>query len=85
MTILDPITPAYYKVITLGMERVDDDVVARYHIAIYNVNGNLMTHINQGSVLTEQEKQAVRTIFQRDVEAFEAATGMEKWVEPEEP
>ena len=84
MAILDRVTPKYYRILTLGIERVDDNVVARYHIAIYNVNGNVMTHINQGSILTEQEEAAVVAIFQRDVEAFEAATGLEKWMPPEE-
>jgi len=79
MAILDEITPRWYEVTKLGMQQQNGDVVAIYNIAIRNVLGNRMAIINQGSVLTVQEKQAVIAIFQRDVAAFEAATGLEGW------
>lgn len=84
MAILDELTPAYYEVLRLGLQRRDGEVVAVYDVAIRNVNEHRMAIINQGSVLTEQEGQAVVAIFQRDVAAFEAATGLQEWVEPEE-
>lgn len=85
MAILDELTPAYYEVLNLGMQRQDGEVIAIYDVAIRNVLGQGMAIINRGSVLTEQERQAVVAIFQRDVTAFEAATGLEEWVEPPEP
>lgn len=84
MAILDELTPAYYEVLRLGMQR-DGDVVAIYDIAIRNVLGNRMAIINRGSVLTTQEKAAVVAIYQRDEAQFEAATGLKKWVPPVEP
>ena len=86
MAILDELTPKYYEVLRLGMQRGEDgEVVAMYEIFIRNVDGHRMKIINRGSTLTDQERQAVVAIFQRDVAAFEAATGLEKWVEPELP
>ena len=84
MAILDELTPAYYEVLRLGMQRQDGEVAAIYDVAIRNVFGQRMAIINRGSVLTEQERQAVIAIFQRDVAAFEAATGLEEWEEPDE-
>jgi len=80
---MDGLTPKYYEVLNLGMQRQDGDVVASYSIAIRNVLGNRMQIINLGSTLTEQERQAVVAIFQRDVAAFETVTGLTKWEEPE--
>lgn len=84
MAILDELTPRWYEVLRLGMQRQDGEVVAIYDIAIRNVLGNRMKIINRGSVLTEQEKQAVIAIFLRDKAQFEAATGLEEWVVPPE-
>ena len=84
MAILDEFTPRWYEVIRLGMQKRDGNVVAIYDIAIYNVLRQRMGIINQSSVLTEQERQAVIAIYLRDEAQFEAATGLEKW-EPEEP
>ena len=39
MAILDELTPAYYKVLRLGMQRQDGEVAAIYDIAIRNVLG----------------------------------------------
>lgn len=83
MAILDEVTPGYYEVMRLGMQKQDGDVVAIYDIAIRNVSGNRMAIINQSSILTEQEKAAVAAIYLRDEAQFEAATGLEKWAPPE--
>lgn len=77
MAILDSVTPTYYKMFTLDMERVDSDVIASYNIAIYNVNGNVMTRINYDSTLTPEEKTTILAILVRDKENFETATGLE--------
>ena len=83
MAILDEITPRWYEPLTLAFERQDGDVVAVYNVMIRNVLGHEMRIVNLGSVLTEQEKAAIIAIYQRDEAQFEAATGLEKWVEPE--
>lgn len=82
MAIMDELTPRWYEVLRLGMQQQDSEIVAIYDVAIRNVLGQRMAIINESSVLTEQERQAVIAIFQRDVAAFEAATGLEKWIEP---
>lgn len=84
MAILDELTPRWYEVLRLGIQQQDSDVVAVYDIAIRNVLGNRMAIINRGSALTTQEKQAVAAIYRRDEAQFEAATGLEKWIEPTE-
>ena len=82
MAILDELTPRWYEVLRLGMQRRDGEIAAIYDVAIRNVLGRRMAIMNRGSALTEQERQAIVAIFQRDVAAFEAATGLEKWIEP---
>ncbi len=82
MGIMDELTPRWYEILSLGMQRQDNEVIASYTIAIRNILGNRMAIINRGSALTSQERQAVVAIFQRDVAAFEAATELEKWEEP---
>jgi len=79
--ILDSITPKYYKVITLKMERQNGEVAAKYHVRIYSVNGTVMTHMNPSSELTEEERDMIITMYQRDTAQFEAATGLEPWTE----
>lgn len=82
MAILDELTPRWYEVLRLGMQRQDGDVIAIYDVAIRSVNGNRMGILNPSSVLTPGEKAAVVAIYLRDEAQFEAATGLEKWVEP---
>lgn len=84
MAILDELTPKYYEVLRMGVQRVNGDVVAIYDVAIRNVNGNQMGTLDPGSVLTPEEKAMMTAIYLRDEEQFEAATGLEKWVPPEE-
>lgn len=85
MAILDSITPKYYEPLTLGFEQQDGDVIARYNVAIRSVNGKRMTIVNPGSTLTLEEKAMVVAMYQRDLAQFEATTGLERWVPPEEP
>lgn len=86
MAILDGFTAKYYEVLRLGIQRDGNGaVVAMYDIALRNVDGRRMGTLSQGSVLTQPERQAIVAIFQRDKAQFEAATGLEEWVEPEEP
>ena len=82
MAILDELTPAYYEVLRLGMQRQNGEVVTIYDIAIYNVDNRRMAIINRGSTLTPQERQAVVAIFTRDKAAFETATGLTEYVPP---
>lgn len=83
MAIMDELTAHWYEVLELRMQHQNGKVTASYTIAIRNVLSQRMTIINCDSTLTAQERQAVVAIFQRDVAAFEAATGLEKWEEPE--
>ena len=74
MAILDEITPKYYQVHSLGMERQDGDVVAAYDIMIRNVLGNPMKIINLGSTLTAQEKQACHYVSLKQYTAQQVLT-----------
>ncbi len=84
MAILDGFIPKYYKVLRMGIQQVDGDVVATYDIALRNSDGGPIGILNQGSTLTSQERQAIVAIFLRDKAQFEAATDLEEWIEPEE-
>lgn len=84
MAPLDGLTPRWYEPLRLAIQRVNGDVVAIYDVGIRNVNGSQMGTLNPESVLTPEEKAMVAALYQRDLAQFEAATGLEQWVEPEE-
>lgn len=85
MAILDSITPKYYEVLNLSFRRGSDGTVtAFYNVGIRSITGDMTKILSPSSTLTEEEKQAVAAIFLRDKAQFEAATGLEEWVPPEE-
>jgi len=84
MGLLDEFIPVYYQVRSMCHERNGGDVVTTYNVSLRNAAGNRMGTVNPGSVLTEQERQAIAAIFIRDKAQFEAATGLTEWKESEE-
>ena len=85
MTFIDDLIPVYYELTRIGIQRSNGDVVAIADMKILNAEGRqLITH-NPQTTLTTQEKQALGAFVNRELGAFETATGLTEWIPPEEP
>ena len=49
---------------------------------LLNEDGRVLATHNPSATLTTQEKQALVSFVTRELAAFEAATGLIKWIEP---
>lgn len=81
MTLIDHLTPTYYKVLRMEVQR-GDEVVAVYSVAILNAQGEHLDRLGLDVSLTAQETADLAAIFTRDKDAFETNTGLTEWVEP---
>ena len=82
MAILDPITPAYYKVRRMQVRVEGGEMYINYAVEILNADGHSLTLLHPDSAMTEAEKAAVLNRYNSDKAAFEAATGLTEWVNP---
>ncbi len=83
MSFIDDLIPVYYELTRIGIQRKNGDVVAIADMRILNADGRqLITH-NPSTTLTTQEKQALGEFVNRELAAFETATGLTEWVDPE--
>jgi len=80
MSAIDYLTPAYYKVLRMGVER-DAETVAIYDVLILNADGKPLDRLSLTASLTAQEKAGLAAIFLRDKAVFEANTGLTEWQE----
>lgn len=85
MSIVTDLTPTQYELIRIGLQREGTDVVAIADIWIYNAAGQRLTTHNPSTTLTTNEKQVLAGFVNRNLMAFEAATGLTKYTPPEEP
>ena len=83
MGLIADLTPVYYALIRVGVQRTDGDVIAIADLRILNADGEVLCHHNPSTTLTPQEKQALGAFVYREMAAFETATGLTLWVEPE--
>ncbi len=85
MSFIDDLIPKFYELTRIGIQRENGDVVAIADMRILNADGRqLITH-NPQTTLTTQEKQALAGFVNRELAAFETATGLTEWIPPEEP
>jgi hypothetical protein len=85
MSIVTDLTPTQYSLIRIGLQQDDTGVVAIADIRIYNADGQQLATHNPSTTLTTNEKQVLAGFVNRELAAFEAATGLTKYVPPEEP
>ena len=78
MSAIDYLTPVYYRVLRMGIQK-EDGVSATYDVAILNADGRQLDTLGLSSAFTPQEQAAVAAIFQRDQAQFEANTGLTEW------
>lgn len=85
MSIITDLTPAYYRLTRIGIQRTDGDVIAIADMQILNADGRQLATHNPATALTPTEKTALLGFVNRELALFEAATGLEEWMPPEEP
>jgi hypothetical protein len=83
MSLIDHLTPTYYRVLRLGIQKSEGSVVALYDVQVLNADGQPLDTVHPASELTPQERSAIAAIVARDQAAFEANTGLTEWEEPE--
>lgn len=84
MGIISDLTPVYYRLTRIGIVRSDSDVLAIADMKILNADGRILCTHNPSTTLTIPEKQVLAGFVSRELAAFEAATGLAEWTEPEE-
>ena len=84
MGLITNLTPVYYDLTRIGLQRTNGDVIAIADMRILNADGKQLDTHNPSTVLTSQEKQMLAAFVNRELAAFEAATGLTEWIEPEE-
>lgn len=85
MSIITDLTPAYYRLLRIGVQQDGANVIAIADMQILNAEGRVLATHSPSTTLTAQEKQALVNFVNRELAAFEAATGLTKWVEREGP
>lgn len=80
MSIIDDLTPVYYRLQRIGLQRNESDVVAIADLTILNAAGTVLATHNPSATLTPAEKQALAGFVNRELAAFEAATGLTEWI-----
>ena len=85
MSIVTDLTPTQYELIRIGLQREGTEVIAIADMWIYNAAGQRLTTHNPSTTLTTNEKQVLVGFVNRNLAAFEAASGLTKYIPPEEP
>ena len=85
MFVITDLTPTHYSLTRIGLQHEGTSVVVIADMFIYNVDGRRLTTHNPSTTLTQNEKQVLAGFVNRELAAFEAATGLTKYVPSEEP
>ena len=86
--IVTKLTPKHYHLRRIGIEQRNGGVVSILDLVILSDSGQNLGTDHPVAELTPAERQAVVAYTGRTLLAYEAATGLTKWVEPiieEEP
>ena len=81
MALVADLTPVYYRLTRIGVQRSGSTVIAIADMQILNANGRQLATHNPSTTLTQAEKQALAGFVNRELAAFEAATGLIEWEE----
>jgi len=84
VSIVTDLTPIYYRLQRIGIQRSNGNVVAIADMQIFNADGRILATHNPSTTLTTQEKQALAAFVNRELTAFEAVTGLTEYIELEE-
>jgi len=84
MGIINDLTPKHYRMTRIGIQRQGTDVVAIADLQILNADGGILGTHSPQTTLTPEEKQILAGFVNREMVAFEAATGLTEWKEKTE-
>ena len=85
MSIIDDLTPVHFKLMRFGIQREEGGAALKSDVLILNVNGEQLRTVHPTPTITSQEKQGLKAIIDRNLDAYATATGLTEWVPPEEP
>jgi len=83
MGLINDLTPKYYRMTRIGIQRQGTDVVAIADLQILNADGRILGTHSPQTTLTPEEKQILAGFVNREMVAFEAA-GLTEWKEKTE-
>jgi hypothetical protein len=81
MGLIEDLTPVYYKLLRIGVQKEGSTVTAVGDMNIMNADGTVLVTHNPSTTLTPQEKTLLRNWVDRELTAFENATGLQEWPE----
>jgi len=81
MGLIEDLTPVYYKLLRIGLQKGGGSVVAIGDMHILNADGRVLAVHNPSTTLTSQEKQLLRDWVNRELTTFENATGLQEWTD----
>lgn len=74
----DELTPTYYKLRHILLERQDDgDVTATFEVSLHGANGQGLGHVTKTITLTQGQTDTLKTFAVSKLNAFEAETGLQ--------
>ena len=79
MSIVEQLTPVYFRLVRLGIERRGGEVVAVADLRILNADGRAVGGDTPAAVLTEAERSAVEAFVARNLANYAALTGLTEW------
>jgi hypothetical protein len=85
MSIIDDLTPKHFKLVRFGIQREGGGAVRDSDVLILNAAGEQLRTVHPKPTITSGEKQALKGIIDRNLDAYATATGLTEWVEPEPP
>lgn len=81
MTVIDDLTPVYFSLMRIGIQRIDGEVIAMADVNILNAMGEQVTVRNPSTTLTAAEKTALLAFITRELGMYATATGLTEWTE----
>jgi hypothetical protein len=79
MTVIDQLTPVYYRLVQMRIVRDGADVKAIGYMEILNANGSRIGADFPATTLTAGEKTALQAFLTRELGVYETATGLTEW------
>lgn len=84
MSIIEDLTPKHFKLMRFAIQREEGGAVLLSDVLILNAAGEQLRTVHPTPTITPQEKQGLKGIIDRNLAAYETATGLTEWVEPED-
>jgi len=83
VSLAEALTPTQYSLNSVRLRRESGDVKATFNLTIHNEAGDPLTSHQATTTLTANEKQVLAAFVERELGAFESATGLAEYTGPE--